>query len=79
MLNVHLNVGPRCGGAYWNPSNPSGLVKEGCKARLQVSTISAQPPWAGKYCLVYNRAWHMVGPLLIEPVGIPNRYRQQHR
>lgn len=75
MLSLRMSASPRCGGPAGIPES-SWLVKEGCQARFHVSTVSTQPPWAGRHCSVFNSAWHTVGPGLIELAGISHRYRQ---
>lgn len=69
---------PQVRWAFWDPSSPTGLVKEGYQVKFRVSTISTQPPWAGGHSSVCNSAWNIVGTVLVELVDIPNMYRQGH-
>lgn len=76
MLNLHLNAGPVCGGFSGIPSNSAGAVKESYQVKFHVSTISTQPPWAGKPSSLCNHAWYVVVTVLVELEHIPHRSRR---
>ena len=59
MLGLHLSAGPRAWWAFWDPSNPAGLVKKGYQATFHIQQFLPSHPRLAStaQCIIAPGTW----------------------